>query len=259
MDCQNIVFSLQQSENRINKALKVLPLKILKRILAFALYILGAKVNAIGSLMEMSEESVKTTNNRIMKDGLPAFRDRRESMNKSNREISPTPRKPQTSVLVQEDYYVIIFENMNHQLKILRNNRVHIRTVLLSLLQANLVTVHMVSSILNITPAHCRELSGKLANYDVPEVLIDERKGQTKDFLVDLEVKAELIQNFAARVISGHSTSSQVLTEIINDHQKKSISPRTIRWHMNKLGLMKIKKTLPDLVTALKKTSKLSC
>ncbi|MFV1976585.1 MAG: hypothetical protein ACC651_12620 [Candidatus Scalindua sp.] len=259
MDCQNIVFSPQQSENRINKALKVLPLKILKRILAFALYILGAKVNVIGSLMEMSGESVKTTNNRIMKDGLPAFRDRRESMNKSNLEISPPPREHQTTVLVQKDYYVIIFENMNHQLKILRNNRVHIRTVLLSLLRANLVTVQMVSSILNITPAHCRELSGKLANHDVPEVLIDKRKGQTKDFLVDLEVKAELIQNFAARVISGHSTSSKVLTEIINDNQKKSISPRTIRWHMNKLGLMKIKKTLPDLVTALKKTPKSSC
>ena len=148
MDCQNIVFSPQQSENRISKALKVLPLKILKRILAFSLYILGAKVNAIGSLIEMSEESVKTTNNRIMKDGLPAFRDRRESMNTSNRELSPSPGKPQTSVLVQEDYYVIIFENMNHQLKILRNSRVHIRTVLLSLLQANLVTVHIVSSIL---------------------------------------------------------------------------------------------------------------
>ena len=258
MDCQNIVFSPKQSENRINKALKVLPLKILKRILGFALYILGAKVNAIGSIMEMSEESVKTTNNRIMKDGLPAFRDRRESMNTSNRELSPPSGKPQTSVLVQENHYVIIFENMNHQLKILRNSRVHIRTVLLSLLQANLVTVQMVSSILDITPAHCRELSGKLVNHDVPEVLIDKRKGQTKDFLVDIEVKAELIQNFAARVISEHPTSSRVLTEIINDHQKKSISPRTIRWHMNKLGLMKIKKTLPDLVTALKKTPKLS-
>lgn len=258
MDCQNIVFSPQQSENRINKALKILPSKILKRILAFSLYILGAKVNAIGSLMEISEESVKTTNNRIMKDGLPAFRDRRESMNRSNRELSPPPVKPQTSVLVEEDHYVIIFENMNHQLKILRNSRVHIRTLLLSLLQANLVTVQMVSSILDITPAHCRELSGKLANYDVPEVLIDKRKGQTKDFLVDLDVKAELIQNFTARVISGHATSSRVLTEIINDHQKKRISPRTIRWHMNKLGLMKIKKTLPDLVTALKKTPKLS-
>ena len=47
--------------------------------------------------------------------------------------------------------------------------------------------------------------------------------------------------------------------EMSEESVKTTISPRTIRWHMNKLGLMKIKKTLPDLVTALKKTPKLSC
>jgi hypothetical protein len=43
---------------------------------------------------------------------------------------------------------------------------------------------------------------------------------------------------------------------LINDAQNTAISSRTIRWHMNKLGLMKIKKTLPDLVENLKKNSK---
>lgn len=255
MNYQDIVFSPQQSQRRIKKALQVVPMKVLQRIISFALYVLGAKMSAIGSLMEMSKESIKTTNSRILKDGLPAFRDRRESMNTYSRELSPPPREPQTSVLIQEDYYVIIFENTNHQLKIPRNNRVHIRTVLLSLLQANLIAVHRVSSVLDITPAHCRDLSGKLETYDVTEVLIDKRKGQKKDFLVDLEVKAELILNFAARAVSGYSLSSQVLTDIINEHQETAISPRTIRWHMNKLGLMKIKKTLPDLVATLKKNS----
>jgi hypothetical protein len=72
-------------------------------------------------------------------------------------------------------------------------------------------------------------------------------------------VKAELIQHFAARAVTGYSTSSQALTKIINDAKKTTISPRTVRWHMNKLGLMKIKKTLPELVKILKKTSKLTC
>jgi hypothetical protein len=255
MNCQNIVFSPQQSQKRIDKALRVLPLKVLKRILSFSLYMFGAKMNAIGSLMEMSEESVKTTNGRIMKDGLSAFRDRRESTDTYRSELSPPPRELQASVLIKDDNYVIVFENMNQQLVIPRNNHVHIRTVLLSLLQAKLLTVHMVSSVLDITPAHCRELSGKLANHDVTEALIDKRKGQKQDFMVDSEVKAELIQNFAARAICEYSTSSQVLTEIVNDHQKTTISPRTIRWHMNKLGLTKIKKTLPDLVKTLKKKS----
>jgi len=67
-------------------------------------------------------------------------------------------------------------------------------------------------------------------------------------------VKAELIQQFAARAVTGYSTSSQDLTEIINVSQSTNISSRTIRWHMNKLGLMKIRKTLPNLVETLKKT-----
>lgn len=125
----------------------------------------------------------------------------------------------------------------------------------MSLLQANLLSVHTVSSALGITVVHCRELSAKLVSNGVTEVLVDKRKGQKQDFRVDLSVKAELIQHFAARAVTGHSTSSQALTEIINDSQKTTISPRTIRWHMSKLGLMKIKKTLPKLVETLKKNS----
>jgi hypothetical protein len=66
-------------------------------------------------------------------------------------------------------------------------------------------------------------------------------------------VKAELIQQFAARAVTGYPTSSQALTKIINDTQKTAISPRTVRWHMNKLGLTQIKKTLPELFETLKK------
>jgi len=72
-------------------------------------------------------------------------------------------------------------------------------------------------------------------------------------------VKAELIKHFAARAVTGHSTSSQALAELINDTQKTTISSRTIRWHMNKLGLMKIKKTLPKLVETLKKNPDPTC
>ena len=148
---------------------------------------------------------------------------------------------------------------MEHQLKIPQNHRVHLRSVLLSLLQANMLSVHTVSSVLGITAAHCRELSTKLINNGVTEVLVDKRKGQKHDFRVDLSVKAELIQHFAARSVTGYSTSSQALTELINDTQKTTVSSRTIRWHMNKLGLMKIKKTLPELVKTLKKTPKSVC
>lgn len=255
MDCQDIKFSQKLSQNRIEKTLRVIPTLTLKKVLFFSLYIFGAKLNEIADCIEMPKESGKTTINRVMRDGIPAFHDRRQSI-KINNLQSPQSQNLQISLLMENDCCILIFGNNNQRLSIPLSHRVHLKSVLLSLLQANLLSVQTVSSALGITGSHCRALSIKLANEGVTEVLIDKRKGQKQDFLVDLSVKAELIQQFAARAVTGHSISSQALTELINDAQKTAISPRTIRWHMNKLGLMKIKKTLPDLVEALKKNSR---
>ena len=255
MDCQDIVFSPQQSEKRINRALKVIPSQVLKKILSFSFYLLGARHKAISSLLEIPEDSIKTTISRVMKDGVSAFCDRRQSDKANKLPLSPAPQQSQVSVRMEEDYCAIIFGGMEHQLIIPRNHRVHLRSVLLSLLQANLITANTASSALALTAAHCRDLSTRLMHDGVTEVLIDQRKGQKQDIHVDLSVKADLIQYFAARAVTGHSTSSQTLTEIINDIKKTNISPRTIRWHMNKLGLMTIKNSLPELVKILKKKS----
>ena len=111
---------------------------------------------------------------------------------------------------------------------------------------------------LGLTQAHCRELSESLIADGVKNVLIDKRKGQMRDFRFGPSAKAELIQNFAARTVTGHRVSSQTLAEIINESLQATytISPRTVRWHINKLGLMGIKKTLPELVNSLKKNPK---
>jgi len=251
MDCQNIAFSQNQSQKRIEKVLRVMPVQVLKKLLFFALYVLGAKLNTIASLVEIPTESGKTTISRVMKDGLPAFHDRRKSVYEL-----PLPDKQnyQATVSIQEVHCAIKFGDTRCQLQIPKNHPVHLRSVLLSLLQADLLSVQTVSSALGITKAHCWELSAKLLQEGVTQVLIDKRKGQKHDFRVDLSIKAELIKHFAARAVTGHSISSQALAQIINTSRKVCISPRTIRWHMNKMGLTKIKKTLPQLVETLKKT-----
>lgn len=255
MHCQDMVFSPKHSQNRIEKALQILPELVVKKVLFFALYLLGARMNAIAILVDMPEESGKTTIDRILKDGIPALRDRRYSAKVREPQLPPTPSQEfQVSVTIEDGYCIITFKNSNQQLKILQSHRVHLRSVILSLLQANLIKTHTASTALGITVAHCRNLSEKLLNEGVKEVLIDKRKGQKHDFQVNPQVKAELVQQFAARSIAGYSVSSQSLTEILNDKLKTAISPRTIRWHMNKLGLMDIKKTLPMLVESLKKT-----
>ena len=253
-------FSPKHSQKRIEKALQVLPELVLKKVLFFALYLLGAKMNAIASLVEMPEESGKTAIKRIMSGGIPALSDRRRSATTCELHMQPpSPQESRTSVITEGDTCIITFADSNQQLKIPQNHRIHLRSLLLSLLQADLISVHTASSVLGITAAHCRDLSAKLISKGVTEVLVDKRKGQKQDFRVDLPVKAELVKQFAARAVTGHSVSSQELTKIVNESMETAISPRTIRWHMNKLGLMKIKKTLPKLVETLKKTPEHTC
>jgi transposase len=260
MNCQSMVFSPKHSQNRIEKALQVLPELVVKKILFFALYLLGARMNAISLLVDMPEESGKTTISRMLRDGIPALRDRRCSAKTYKPQLPPSsPQNSRVSVATEGDFCVITFVNSNQQLKISQRHRIHLKSVVLSLLQADLISPHAASTALGITVAHCRDLAEKLLHEGVTEVLVDKRKGQKHDLRVTSQMKAELVQQFAARSITGYSVSSQALTEIINDKQKTTISPRTIRWHMNKLGLTGIKRTLPKLIESLKKTTEDPC
>lgn len=256
MDCQGLVFSPSHSHKRIKKALLVLPELVLKKMLFFSLYLLGARTGAIASLVGMPEESGKTVIKRISKGGLPALGDRRQAV-KSYEDQLPHPviQSQQVSVITEGDSCLITFFDSERQIKILRKHRVHLRSVILTLLQAGLISAQMASSALGITAAHCRDLSDKLLNEDVAEVLLDKRKGQTNDLLVDPQVKAELVRQFAARSIAGYSVSGKALAEAVNDNLQTAISDRAVRWHMKKLGLMEIKKSLPKLVKSFKKTS----
>jgi len=249
MDCQDMVFSPSHSQKRIKKASLVLPELVLKKMLFFSLYLLGARIGTIASLVGMPEESGKTVIKRVLQGGLPALGDRRQS-NKAHEHQLPQPaiRSQQVSVITEGDSCLITFFDSDQQINILRRHRVHLRSVILTLLQAGLISAQTASSTLGITAAHCRDLSEKLLTEEVAEVLLDKRKGQTNDLLVDTQVKAELVQQFAARSVAGYSVSGKALAEAVNDNLQTAISDRAVRWHMKKLGLMEIKKSLPKLV-----------
>jgi hypothetical protein len=256
MDCQDMVFSSSNSHKRIKKALLILPELVVKKMLFFSLYLLGAKTGAIASLVGLPEESGKTVIKRISKGGLPALSDRRQSAKAYEYQLPhPPAQSQQMSVVTEGDSCRIIFSDSEQQIKILRKHRVHLKSVILTLLQAGLISDQMASGALGVTAAHCRDLSEKLLNEDVAEVLLDKRRGQAKDLLVNHQVKAELVQQFSARLIAGYSVSGKALAAAINENLQTAISDRAVRWHMKKLGLMEIKKSLPRLVNSLKKTS----
>ena len=100
MDCRQVTFSPEKSQERTDKALQMFPRKLLMRILAFALHLLGASRKEVAALVEMPEESVKTLLRVVLRDGFPALRDRRLS---APPPIAVAPPSP-TQIIVNHDH-----------------------------------------------------------------------------------------------------------------------------------------------------------
>jgi hypothetical protein len=251
MDCRDVDFSAQKSQERINRALQVFPRSLLMRILAFALHLLGARRGVVAAMIEMPEESVKTVVRLVLRDGFAALRDRRCSDVPCVARATPSPSP--ISARREADGRIVEF-GPNATLKIPLAHTVQARTVLLSLLNAGLLSVQQTASVLGVSGAHCRELARKLVSHDVAEALVDKRRGHRGDYRVGPEQKAEIIQQVVARVVTGHSTSSELVAQRVNERTEVQLSARTVRWHINHLGLANINNTLPELVESLKKT-----
>lgn len=251
MDCRQVEFSPERSQTRIDKVLQVFPRKRLMFILAFSLYLLGAKRKVVAALAGMPEESVKTALRRVFLGGFPALRDRRGAEAPS---VAPAPVGPLVSVRREGDDCIVDLGASGNTLRIPGSHRIQGRTVVLSLLNAGVVAVPESAEALGISGAHCRELAHKLAASDVADALIDKRVGQKQDYRVGPEQKAEIIQQLAARAITGHKTSSEVLAEQVRERTGTKISARTVRWHIRNLGLTDIRNTLSGVVETLKKT-----
>lgn len=252
MDCQAIEFSAQKSEKRIHQAMQVIDSKVVWRILAFALHILGASRKSVAGLLELPEDSVKTTIRTLFRDGFYAFLDRRAN-NHTAQPLPPIKAVSQITVQRTDSHVVLNFGKELGELAVPIANKLQLRVILLSLQNAHFVSAKKVASILKLTVPHCRELARNLESGDA-EQIIDKRRGQSQDFRVGVEQKAEIIQQYAARIIAGRSTASETLANVVSETTQTKISPRTIRWHINKIGLSKIKTTLPELIATLKKT-----
>ncbi len=253
MDCRQVEFSVEKSQERIDNILKLFPRKLLMHILAFALHLMGAKRKQVAALVSMPEESVKTILRLVSQDGFSALQDRRLSVAAPVATVESNPS--QISARRDNDGWTVEFGGQERTLNIPVTHTVQARTIILSLMNVGVLSAQQCASVLGMSAAHCRELGRKLSVCDVPDALIDKRVGQQSNYRVGSEQKAEIIQQLIARTMTGHGTSSEILAEQVNEQTGSNLSARTIRWHINNLGLANIKKTLPERIAYLKKNS----
>jgi len=245
-DCQNLTFSSELAAKRMAKAECLFGTSVLKRILSFALFLLGGNRRAIAHTLGISFESLRTTLRVLHRDGLSALEDRRRAVS-----TFLTPPTVGLKINVREESCFLVIEfGENECVRIPRDNTVQIKTFMLSLVNAGLISEKTTGDVLQLSGAYVRDLAKQLAQKDVGGALLDKRRGQIQQYRMTPETTALLIQQFAAHAVSGKSTSSIVLADELN------VPDRTIRVYARKLGLSTIVNSLPELVTALKKNSK---
>jgi hypothetical protein len=249
---QNISFSDTLSQQRIAQARKILGAKVVNRIICFALYLLGVDRETIARGQKTPAGTVKSIIRAVFHGALPAFEDRRRSTSA----FLPLQGKktPKVTVCVQAEEIIVDLGD-SRQIRIPDKNSLQAKVILLTMFNNGLLKSGEVAKILDITTAHVLNLARELDANDIP-ALIDKRQGQQQEYRFPPEVKSEVIQQFVVDIVVEGHTSGRLLSDRLQARCNLSLSERSIRHHVKELGLARIKRTLPPLLEAVKKTLK---
>ncbi|MBI9068042.1 MAG: hypothetical protein JEZ09_12170 [Salinivirgaceae bacterium] len=251
IDCRNLSFSLDLSESRLNKAQLVFGEKNLKRIIVFSLYILGVRRTEISQTVKLPENTVRTMLKTISKKGIIAlFNMRKKPLEITKSSDNKPSAKENIKISEQNDRCKISINETD--IFILKKNKNQLKAMILTFAENGLISKTYAGKLLNVSSSHVGYLINDIAENDL-SCLIDQRKGQKKDFVFTPEIKSELIVQFAINAATGKSTSSLVLAKDLEQRTSYELSQRSIRFHINNLGLKGKATQLWELV-GLKKT-----
>lgn len=252
IDCQNLSFSPQLSENRTDQAQQTLGSIVVQRILCFALYLLGVNRKAIGQLLGIPSETAKSIIKAVNRGGLEALEDRRRGFSTFLPKARPEP--PPITLREEEDHIVVDLGVSGRYLKLSRQDPLQLKTVLLSMFNNDLLSKREVAEAIKLTPSHTATLARRL-NEEGARSLADRRQGQKQEYRVTAPVKAELIQQFAVDIITSGQTSGRKISTELKERCNIAVPARTVRHHLAQMGLREIKQSLPQLLAVVKKTS----
>jgi hypothetical protein len=249
MDCRSASFSAALQQQRLGQARRILGAKVVDRILCFALYLLGIERSSIAELTGSPAGTVRSVVRAVLHGGVPAFEDRRR---RSSTFLPPQPEGMKIALERLEQGVSIGLEGSG-RIQIPRENNLQTRVVLLTLLDSGLVGTREVSEVLGLSTVQTLNLARALEREDI-RGLIDKREGQKQEYRFTAEVKAELIQQFVLDIVAEGRTSGRSLSEHLLSRCELHLSERSVRDQLGKLGLSKIKESLPNLLSGLKKT-----
>jgi transposase len=251
-------FSKKYSEKRILKACKLIGRKTVNRIIALALYFLGANREQISKFLKLPIGTFFSLLTRFQHNGIEAIVDKREKKGKKSDGIGETELiteiPPGIEIIFGEKNKVINIPVGKNKIIVNSSNLLQFKTLVLSFMSSGFLTTKETSDLLDISQRHVINLSKNIESDDI-NPLIDKRQGQQKDYVFTEDIKSELIQQYTANIVTGRSTSSSKITEQVNQAGNIEVSERAVRHHVSKLGLNRIRYSLPKLLKRIKKNS----
>lgn len=248
-----LTFSGAHSDKRIQAAAKALGEGVVERVLAFALFLMGARREDIAQHLSIPLGTLLSLLTRLTRDGVPALEDRRHS----HSQFLPAaqPQAPAVQVAATASALVLDFGAEGRNVSIPATNVLQARVFLLTLLDNGWLERSQVADLLGYSSAHTARITRQLARGDVP-ALLDKRQGQQQDYRVTAAVKAELIQQYVVDVVARGKTSAEAISSQLQERCQITIPARTVRHHLARMGLPAIRHSLPELLAAVKKTSR---
>lgn len=250
MNSENLTFSQARSDKRIAQAQNLLGVKVIRKLIGYALFLMGATRSSISSYLNMAPGSVRSLILSVNRKGLPALEDQR-SKTSSFRPPSP-PLQVTLGIESREGYLCVKSKTGDLQIDIPKSNIIQKKVLLLTLLNNGLLKPSEVADAIGLSQDRTKKIAGALQCKDVTGIL-DQRQGQKKDYRFTPDIKAEIIQQFVIDVVTQGKTSGEQLARHLNQRCELVLSPRSILHHLSALGLSQIKTSLPANLAEFKK------
>jgi transposase len=245
-----IKFSESKSQARIAKAQTIMRKAIVNRIIAFALFLLGANRDDIAHFLSMPKGTLLSLLTRLSKNGIQGLSDQRVRADKVLDRI-------ETVSLVYEincdNNICIKCGSLKSLLEISPEDKLHQKIILLTFMKNKLITGSMVAKTLGISKRQVGNLLNKFYKYGA-SALLDQRKGQTTDYVFTPEVKSEMILQFAINASCNGKTTGRAIATDLQDRTGLILPERSIRHYLSKLGLSGIAEKMKQIIGAQKKT-----
>lgn len=250
IDCRQVQPNEKVAEQRIQKAVAVLGQGVVRRVLCFSLYLLGVNRTKISEALDIPGGSVRTTVRAIHHDGLPALEDRR----KAHSDFLPAAASGPVEFTISKTENEARVTGGSIALAIPAKNHLQLRTVLLTLYDNGMLSSREVADALELSSQQVRNLARDVQSGDI-SALLPRRRGPKAPYVVKRDARDEIIQQFVLDIVTRSQTSGKALSRELEERCQLHVPERTVRFHMAELGLSRIKQSLPQLLSTVKKTS----